>query len=63
MQAGQKAWFMFITTCDCCPITMREAKEDKNLKHRNNHPEEDNLKDGVMLLEQLENGVMLHLHL
>jgi hypothetical protein len=32
-----------------------EAKEDKNLKCRGNHPEEDNLEDGVMLLEQLEN--------
>jgi hypothetical protein len=34
-----------------------EAKEDKNLKHWDNHPEEDNLEDGVMLLEQLENAL------
>jgi hypothetical protein len=32
-----------------------EAKEDKNLKRRDNHPEEDNLEDRVMLLKQLEN--------
>jgi hypothetical protein len=34
-----------------------EAKENKNLKHWDNHPEEDNLEDGVMLLEQLENAL------
>jgi hypothetical protein len=34
-----------------------EAKEDKNLKHWDNHPEEDNLEDGVMLLEKLENSL------
>jgi hypothetical protein len=34
-----------------------EAKEDKNLKCWDNHPEEDNLEDGVMLLEQLENAL------
>jgi hypothetical protein len=34
-----------------------EAKEDKNLKHWDNYPEEDNLEDGVMLLEQLENAL------
>jgi hypothetical protein len=31
-----------------------EAKEDTNLKRWDNHPKEDNLEDGVMLLEQLE---------
>jgi len=35
-----------------------EAKEDTNLKHWDNHPEEDNLEDGVMLLE---NWIMLFL--
>jgi hypothetical protein len=34
-----------------------EAKEDTNLKRWDNHPEEDNLEDGVMLLEQLENAL------
>jgi hypothetical protein len=34
-----------------------EAKEDKNLKHWDNHPKEDNLEDAVMLLEQLENAL------
>jgi hypothetical protein len=34
-----------------------EAKGDKNLKRWDNHPEEDNLEDGVMLLEQLENAL------
>jgi hypothetical protein len=33
-----------------------EAKEDKNVKRWGNHPEEDNLEDGAMLLEQLENA-------
>jgi hypothetical protein len=34
-----------------------EAKEDRNLKCWDNHQEEDNLEDGVMLLEQLENAL------
>jgi hypothetical protein len=34
-----------------------EAKEDKKLKRWDNHPEEDNLEDGVMILEQLENAL------
>jgi hypothetical protein len=34
-----------------------EAKEDTNLKRWDNHPEEDNLEDWVMLLEQLENAL------
>jgi hypothetical protein len=34
-----------------------EAKEDKKLKLWDNHPKEDNLEDGVMLLEQLENAL------
>jgi hypothetical protein len=34
-----------------------EAEEDKNLKRWDNHPDEDNLEDGVMLLEQLENAL------
>jgi hypothetical protein len=34
-----------------------EAKEDINLKRWDNHPEEDNLEDGVMLLEKLENAL------
>jgi hypothetical protein len=33
------------------------CEEDKNLKRWDNHPEEDNLEDGVMLLEQLENAL------
>jgi hypothetical protein len=31
---------------------------DKNLKHWDNNPEEDNLEDGVLLLEQLENALL-----
>jgi hypothetical protein len=31
---------------------------DQNLRHWDNNPEEDNLEDGVLLLEQLE-GVLL----
>jgi hypothetical protein len=31
---------------------------DKNLKHWENNPEEDNLEDGVLLLEQLENALL-----
>jgi hypothetical protein len=31
---------------------------DKNLKSWDNNPEEDNLEDGVLLLEQLENALM-----
>jgi hypothetical protein len=31
---------------------------DKNLKHWDNNPEEDNLEDGVLLLEQLENVLL-----
>jgi hypothetical protein len=34
-----------------------EAKEDKNLKRWDNHLEEDNFEDRVMLLEQLENAI------
>jgi hypothetical protein len=34
-----------------------EAKENANLKRWDNHPEEDNLEDGVMLLEQLGNAL------
>jgi hypothetical protein len=34
-----------------------EAKEDKNLKRWDNRLEEDNLEDGVMFLEQLENAL------
>jgi hypothetical protein len=33
-----------------------EAKMDKNLKRWDNNPEEDNLEDGVLLVEQLENA-------
>ena len=36
-----------------------EAKEDKNLKRWDNHLEEDNLEDGVMILEQLENALLM----
>jgi hypothetical protein len=35
-----------------------EAKMDKNLKRWDNNPEEDNLEDGVLLLEQLENALL-----
>jgi hypothetical protein len=35
-----------------------EAKMDKNLKHWDNNPEENNLEDGVLLLEQLENALL-----
>jgi hypothetical protein len=31
---------------------------DKNLKHWDNNPEEDNLEDGVLFLEQLENALL-----
>jgi hypothetical protein len=31
---------------------------DKNLKRWDNNPEEDNLEDGVLLLEQLENALL-----
>jgi len=31
---------------------------DKNLKSGDNNPEEDNLEDGVLFLEQLENALM-----
>jgi hypothetical protein len=31
---------------------------DKNLKHWDNNPEEDNLEDGVLLLEKLENALL-----
>jgi hypothetical protein len=35
-----------------------EAKMNKNLKCWDNNPEEDNLEDGVLLLEQLENALL-----
>jgi hypothetical protein len=31
---------------------------DKNFKHWHNNPEEDNLEDGVLFLEQLENALL-----
>jgi hypothetical protein len=31
---------------------------DKNLRHWDNNPEEDNLEDGVLLLEQLESVLL-----
>jgi hypothetical protein len=31
---------------------------DKNLKHWDNDPKEDNLEDGVLILEQLENALL-----
>jgi hypothetical protein len=36
----------------------QEAQMDQNMRRWNNNPEEDNLEDGVLLLEQLE-GVLL----
>jgi hypothetical protein len=35
-----------------------KAKMDKNLKHWDNNPKEDNLEDRVLLLEQLENVLL-----
>jgi hypothetical protein len=35
-----------------------EVNIDKNLKTWDNNPEEDNLEDGVLVLEQLENALV-----
>jgi hypothetical protein len=48
---------MYITTCDLSHY-YEEAKMDKNLKTQNNNLEEDNLEDGVLVLEKLENVLM-----
>ena len=48
---------MFITSCDCCPISVRRQRWIK-LEALDNNPKEDNLKDGVLLLEQLESVLL-----
>jgi hypothetical protein len=48
---------MFITSCDCCPISVRRQRWIK-LEALDNNPKEDNLEDEVLLLKQLENVLL-----
>jgi hypothetical protein len=49
---------MHITTCDCCAITVRNQRWIKIGRLGDNNLEEDNLEDGVLVLEQLENALI-----